>query len=198
MTETPLLTGRHSECHPGRTSRRITTTSPSKQPLLNDRAYHTATYESYRTPVDDIGGGRESQSLEDIVNKNHKYPLTFPFFLLRMTTRNLNGNWIDTLRRQYVYDLKDESPHPIKYLLYNPHKKQDLYFVITNKIEEPQLRRSLVKYHLSTKGTSVVEWENEHIQVIYHPRYAKELREAAQSTSEAETQNESPTPEQQT
>ncbi|KAI4929583.1 uncharacterized protein J4E92_005248 [Alternaria infectoria] len=69
-----------------------------------------------------------------------------------MTTRNLNGNWIDTLRRQYVYDLKDDSPHPIKYLLYNPHKKQDLYFVIPNKIEEPQLRRSLVKYHLSTKA----------------------------------------------
>ncbi|KAI4629667.1 uncharacterized protein J4E87_002853 [Alternaria ethzedia] len=77
---------------------------------------------------------------------------------MRMTTRNLNGNWIDTLRRQYVYDLKDDSPHPIKYLLYNPHKKQDLYFVIPNKIEEPQLRRSLVKYHLSTKGTSVVEF----------------------------------------
>ncbi|KAI4605740.1 hypothetical protein J4E80_010523 [Alternaria sp. BMP 0032] len=117
---------------------------------------------------------------------------------MRMTTRNLNGNWIDTLRRQYVYDLKDDSPHPIKYLLYNPHKKQDLYFVIPNKIEEPQLRRSLVKYHLSTKGTSVVEWENEHIQVIYHPRYAKELREADQSTNTEDTQNESPTPEQQT
>ncbi|KAH6877971.1 hypothetical protein BKA58DRAFT_86330 [Alternaria rosae] len=115
-----------------------------------------------------------------------------------MTTRNLNGNWIDTLRRQYVYDLKDESPHPIKYLLYNPHKKQDLYFVIPEKIEEPQLRRSLVKYHLSTKGTSVVEWENEHIKVIYHPRYAKELREAAQSTNTEDTQNELPTQEQQT
>lgn len=125
-------------------------------------------------------------------------PLDFLFFPLRMTTRNLNGNWIDTLRRQYVYDLKDESPHPIKYLLYNPHKKQDLYFVIPDKIEEPQLRRSLVKYHLSTKGTSVVEWENEHIKVIYHPRYAKELREAAQSTNTEDTQNESPTPEQQT
>jgi hypothetical protein len=96
-----------------------------------------------------------------------------------MTSRNLNGNWIDTLRRQYIYDLKDNAPHPVKYLLWNPQKSKDLYYLISKPIEEPQLRRSLVKYHQATKGTSNVEWENEHVKVILHPRYTQESTEAA-------------------
>ncbi|KAK4544549.1 hypothetical protein LTR36_004121 [Oleoguttula mirabilis] len=88
-----------------------------------------------------------------------------------MTSRNLNGNWIDTLRRQYVYDLNDDCAHPITYLLWNPQKTKDLYYLIPAKIEEQQLRRSLVKYHRATKGTSTVDWENEHVKVYQHPRY---------------------------
>ncbi|KAG4421072.1 hypothetical protein IFR04_005835 [Cadophora malorum] len=78
-----------------------------------------------------------------------------------MTNRNLNGNWIDTLSRQYTYDLLDNSPHPIIYHLYNPQKQKDLYYLIPTKIEEPQLRRSLVQYHQQTKNTDTLTWENE-------------------------------------
>jgi hypothetical protein len=88
-----------------------------------------------------------------------------------MTTRNLNGNWIDTLTRQYTQDLKDNSPHPIKYLLFNPQKKKDLYYLILTKIEEQQLRRSLVKYYQATKDTSTFDWKNEFVKVYLHPRY---------------------------
>ena len=91
-----------------------------------------------------------------------------------MTSRNLNGNWIDTLSRQYIYDLKEDAPHPIKYHLWNPQKNKDLYYLIPTKISEPQLRRSLVKYHQATKNTSNIEWENEHVKVILAPRYKED------------------------
>ena len=120
-----------------------------------------------------------------------------------MTSRNLNGNWIDTLSRQYIYDLKEDAPHPIKYLLWNPQKKKDLYYLITEKIEEPHLRRSLVKYHQATKGTLTIEWENEHVKVILPPRYKENPSTSSQTegaqldhSDEPPTEG-TPTPEQQ-
>ena len=91
-----------------------------------------------------------------------------------MTTCDLNGNWIDTLRRQYVYDLKEDHHHPIEYLLWISQKNKDLYYVTPNAIDEQQLRRSFVKYHKATKGNSVIKWENEYVQVTLHPRYRQE------------------------
>lgn len=100
-----------------------------------------------------------------------------------MTTRNLNGNWIDTLRRQYAQDLQDDCPHPIKYLLWNPQKQRDLYYLIPKKIEEQQLRRALVKYHQATKGTPTVEWESEYVKVSLHPRYSTEAFDSHQQVN---------------
>lgn len=88
-----------------------------------------------------------------------------------MTERNLNGNFIDTLSRQYKYDLKEDCPHPIRYLLKNPRKNRDLYYLVPTKIDEPTFRKSLVKYDIATRGTSIVDWENEHIKIFAHPRY---------------------------
>lgn len=103
-----------------------------------------------------------------------------------MTTRNLNGNWIDTLARQYIQDLKDNSLHPVKYLLFNPKRNKDLYYLIQTKIEEQQLRRSLVKYYQATKDTSTFDWENEFVKVYLHPRY--------QQTQPTTTPNPEPQP----
>ncbi|KAK5118740.1 hypothetical protein LTR85_007946 [Meristemomyces frigidus] len=97
-----------------------------------------------------------------------------------MTTRNFNGNRIDTLRRQYAHDLKDDCPHPVKYLLWNPQKQRELYYLIPERTEEQQLRRSLVQYHKATKGTSTVDWENEYVKVYLHPRYNKDAGESRQ------------------
>ena len=111
-----------------------------------------------------------------------------------MTTRNLNGNWIDTLRRQYVYDLKDDCPHPIKYLLWNPQKNKDLYYLIPTEIEEQQLRRSLVNYHQATKGTSVIEWEDENVKVLLHPRYTTDIGQIHQQVHQDPTTSEQDEP----
>jgi len=107
----------------------------------------------------------------------HKYYLIpeLPLSSITMTNRNLNGNWIDTLSRQYTYDLLDNSPHPIIYHLYNPQKQKDLYYLIPTKIEEPQLRRSLVQYHQQTKNTDTLTWENEFVKVYPHPRYTEPI-----------------------
>ena len=110
-----------------------------------------------------------------------------------MTSRNLNGNWIDTLSRQYVYDLKEDAPHPIQYHLWNPQKKKDLYYLIPNKIEEPKFRRSLVKYHQATKGTSNIEWENEYVKVILAPRYKENPATSSDPESVHPTADEPPT-----
>ncbi|KAF1979956.1 hypothetical protein BU23DRAFT_549122 [Bimuria novae-zelandiae CBS 107.79] len=109
-----------------------------------------------------------------------------------MTSRNLNGNWVDTLSLQYSYDLKDNSPHPIKYLLWNPQKKKDLYYLIPNKIEVQELRRSLVKYHQATKGASDIEWQNEHVKVILHPRYSQETGAVQSNDNDEDNQREPP------
>jgi hypothetical protein len=109
-----------------------------------------------------------------------------------MTNRNLNGNWIDTPSRQYIYDLKEDAPHPIKYLLWNPQKKKDLYYLITHKIEEPHLRRSLVKYHQAIKGTVNIEWENEHVKVILPPRYKEDSSTSSQTAGFQPNNNDEP------
>ena len=86
-----------------------------------------------------------------------------------MTFHNLKGNWIDRLSRQYTQDLLDKSPHPIKYLLWNPTKAHDIFYLIPSEIDPSILRKLLVKYYLATKGTPILEWGNHYIKVWPHP-----------------------------
>lgn len=85
-----------------------------------------------------------------------------------MTFHNLNGNWIDTLTRQYKYDLQEGNAHPIKYLLFNQARQRNIFYYIPRPIDVGDFRKSLVKYGLLTKNTSTFEWEDQHIQVWPH------------------------------
>lgn len=111
-----------------------------------------------------------------------------------MTTRNLNRTWRDIVFAQYATDYEADVPFPIRYLIYTPQWKQDIFINVPNKIEVKTFRRSILTFFRAFHTSSDPTYQDEHISIRpRNPRSGEQLG-PSHDPSEEDTGNDESNP----
>ncbi|KAK0646933.1 hypothetical protein B0T16DRAFT_171063 [Cercophora newfieldiana] len=106
-----------------------------------------------------------------------------------MTTRNLNSTWRDTVFNQYEADHAADVPFPIRYLIFAPEWKKDIFIEAPNKIDPPVFRRAVLDFVFEKRSAEDPVYESDHIKVRARVSPFKNKDTAPPAQDDAPTQD---------